>query len=121
MRIFKNRQCIVNTYLTTGDAWRVRWNYSRFHTERSGRESYEVALDVRKGFHGRWKEIFSSYCGLGACGGELDLYALVVACAAYPGSDDDGRELPHPAASFPGLLHDLSCAESDLQEKADRR
>lgn len=86
-----------------------------------GREEYDVSLDVRKGPRGRWKEIYTSYCSPGACMGELDLHALAVGCAAYPGSDDDGRELPHPAASFPGLLDDLACAESDLQEKADRR
>ena len=120
MRIFKNRQCIVNTYRTTGDAWRVRWvSYVSGRTERAG--TFTVALDVRKGPRGRWKEVYTSYCSLGACGGELDLYALVVACAAYPGSDDDGNELPHPAATFPSLLDDLACAEYDLQEKADKR
>ena len=119
MRIFKNRQCITNAYLTTGDAWRVRWAYEQ--TDRMGRESYDVALDVRKGLRGRWREVYVSHCSLSTCGREPDLYALVVACAAYPGSDDDGNELPHPVASFPGLLDDLACAESDLQEKADKR
>jgi len=121
MRIFKNRQCIVNTYRTTGEAWRVRWDYDWRCSGRSGRETYTVALDVRKGRRGRWKEVYASYCSLGTAMSELDLHALVVACAVYPGSDDDGSELPHPAAAFPGLLDDLACAESDLQEKADKR
>ncbi len=119
MRIFKSRKCITNTYLTTGDAWRVRWAYGR--TDRSGREIYYVALDVRKGPRGRWKAVYTSYCSLHAYWREIDLYTLVVACAAYPGSDDDGKELPHPAAAFPGLLDDLAVTESDLQEKADKR
>jgi hypothetical protein len=114
MRIFKNRQCITNVYRTTGDAWRVAWQETQW-----GR--FSVKLSVRKGLRGRWEDVYRSRCTLGASTGELDLYALVVACAAYPGSDDDGNELPHPAASVPGLLDDLACVESDLQEKADKR
>lgn len=109
MRIFRDRQCIVNTYLTTGDAWRVAWH--------EGRNGFTVILSTRRGRRGQWGEVYESRCS-GA--GRMD-YALILACAAYPGSDDDGNELPHPAAAFPGLLDDLARAESYLQEKADKR
>ena len=115
MRIYRTSNTIVDTYRTTGDAFRVRWDYDQYRSGRSGRESYTVALDVRKGLHGRWKEVYTSYFSLGACMGELDLYACAVGAAAYPGSDDDGGELPHPGKVFPGLLDALAGAESDLR------
>lgn len=116
MRIYRTKGQITDRYLTDGSTWRV----DVFHT---GGDGYDFHLHVK--VPGKpWEAVYGTCGRLGGMGSgyrEFGLYALAVGAAAYPGSDDDGNELPHPGKRFPGLLCALACAESDLLEKAAKR
>lgn len=118
MRIYQNS--MVDTYRTDGKAFRIRWSYNDAKSSRSGRETYDVSLDYRNTRRGDWKEVYSSYGSMGNIRSGKDdkaFHSFLVSCVAYPGCDDDGHELPHPGAKFPGLLDALSMASYSFEEE----
>jgi len=118
MRIYKNS--MVDTYRTDGKAFRIRWSYNDAKSSRSGRETYDVSLDYRNTRRGDWKEVYTSYGSMGnirSGKGDKAFHSFLVSCVEYPGCDDDGHELPHPGAKFPGLLDALSMASYSFEEE----